>query len=107
MPNRVMQWQDGKAKPGILHRKIKDSMKSRLKLLVLLRPSRMRAPNEMHHTGVELFRCGAIVTRSEMQIFLRREVAPGRFRFVYREALQCHRPSRHSLTLRDLNKFAG
>jgi hypothetical protein len=26
MPNRVMQWQDGKAKPGILHRKIEDSM---------------------------------------------------------------------------------
>jgi hypothetical protein len=26
MPNRVMQRQDGKAKPGILHRKIEDSM---------------------------------------------------------------------------------
>jgi hypothetical protein len=26
MPNRVMQWQDGKAEPGILHRKIEDSM---------------------------------------------------------------------------------
>jgi hypothetical protein len=53
---------------------------SRLKLLVLLRPSRMRASKTKCITsGVELFRCGAIVTRSEMQIFLRREVAPGKF----------------------------